>query len=153
MMLQGMNCPNRIATSRHARLGHQQQLGRRSLLAPVARDSVASTAEPLQQHVVSSSLQEQPLEGKIARFSANKQQVKQITEAQRPLADYMALPASQYSVLDARKVRPGCNNCYDIYQCAIGMQTCCMHDWLQHLSPWSVRHAVATEHVLTALLA
>jgi hypothetical protein len=66
---------------------------------------VASTAEQLQQHVVSSSLQEQPLEGKIARFAASKQLVKQTPEAQRPLADYMALPASQYSVLDARKVR------------------------------------------------
>lgn len=74
------------------------------MLAPVARESVASTAEALQQHVVSSSLQEQPLEGKIARFSASKQLVKQITEAQRPLAEYMALPASQYSVLDARKI-------------------------------------------------
>lgn len=78
------------------------------MLAPVARESVASTAEALQQHVVSSSLQEQPLEGKIARFSASKQLVKQITEAQRPLAEYMALPASQYSVLDARKVRHSC---------------------------------------------
>jgi hypothetical protein len=29
----------------------------------------------------------------------------------RSLAEYMALPASQYSVLDARKVRPGRGPC------------------------------------------
>eukprot|EP00882_Tetradesmus_deserticola_P006021 GHRQ01006339.1.p1 GENE.GHRQ01006339.1~~GHRQ01006339.1.p1 ORF type:complete len:256 (+),score=80.02 GHRQ01006339.1:207-974(+) len=106
-MLQHVVIPICVASPRHARLRqHQQQhLGRRAVLAaPAARESVASTAESLQQHAVSSSLQEQPLHGKAARFSASKQLVKQIPEAQRPLADYMSLPASQYSVLDARKI-------------------------------------------------
>eukprot|EP00775_Hariotina_reticulata_P007243 gene7243-7456_t len=44
------------------------------------------------------------LQGKLARFAAHKLQFKPVTEAQRALAEYMALPASQYSVLDARKI-------------------------------------------------
>ncbi|KAG2500248.1 hypothetical protein HYH03_001826 [Edaphochlamys debaryana] len=39
-----------------------------------------------------------------ARFRANKLGRQPIYEAQRPLGEYMALPASQYSVLDARKI-------------------------------------------------
>jgi hypothetical protein len=44
------------------------------------------------------------LQGNLARFAARKLQFKPVTEAQRALAEYMALPASQYSVLDARKI-------------------------------------------------
>lgn len=44
------------------------------------------------------------LAGNVARFRAHKLQLKAVKEQQRALADYMALPASQYSVLDARKI-------------------------------------------------
>ncbi|GLI63020.1 hypothetical protein VaNZ11_005880 [Volvox africanus] len=40
----------------------------------------------------------------IATFRASKLGRQPIVEAQRPLAEYMALPASQYSVLDARRI-------------------------------------------------
>lgn len=40
----------------------------------------------------------------MAVFAASKQQSQPVQEQQRPLAEYMALPASQYSVLDARKI-------------------------------------------------
>ncbi|GLC55073.1 hypothetical protein PLESTB_000940700 [Pleodorina starrii] len=39
-----------------------------------------------------------------AVFKANKLGRQPITEAERPLAEYMSLPASQYSVLDARRI-------------------------------------------------
>lgn len=42
--------------------------------------------------------------GRIARLKATKAQSQPIQERERPLAEYMALPASQYSVLDARKI-------------------------------------------------
>eukprot|EP00892_Ulva_mutabilis_P012265 jgi/Ulvmu1/9410/UM051_0038.1 len=41
---------------------------------------------------------------KIARLAATKVEVRQVEEAERPLGEYMALPASQYSVLDGAKV-------------------------------------------------
>ncbi|GIL49906.1 hypothetical protein Vafri_6216, partial [Volvox africanus] len=40
----------------------------------------------------------------IATFRASKLGRQPIVESQRPLAEYMALPASQYSVLDARRI-------------------------------------------------
>ncbi|EFJ52778.1 hypothetical protein VOLCADRAFT_102752 [Volvox carteri f. nagariensis] len=40
----------------------------------------------------------------MALFKASKLGRQPIVEAQRPLAEYMALPASQYSVLDARRI-------------------------------------------------
>lgn len=45
-----------------------------------------------------------PRDAKIARFAASKTAAQQVVEQQRPLSEYMALPASQYSVLDARRI-------------------------------------------------
>jgi hypothetical protein len=46
-----------------------------------------------------------PLAGRVARFRATKHAAQLVRELEaRSLAEYMALPASQYSVLDARKV-------------------------------------------------
>lgn len=44
------------------------------------------------------------LKGRIARFRASKSLAQPIRDKERLLAEYMALPASQYSVLDARKI-------------------------------------------------
>lgn len=41
---------------------------------------------------------------RIAYFSAEKAGKRTIQEGQRPLADYMALPVGQYSILDANQV-------------------------------------------------
>jgi hypothetical protein len=58
-----------------------------------------------QQHHQQQSRHIQPqLQGKVARFAAQKHARKPVQELQRALAEYMALPASQYSVLDARKI-------------------------------------------------
>lgn len=59
-----------------------------------------SGSNPQQQH----HSQPQQLQGKVARFAAQKHACKPVQEQQRELAAYMALPASQYSVLDARKI-------------------------------------------------
>lgn len=45
-----------------------------------------------------------PLTGRVACFAARKHASRDVTEAARSLPDYMALPASQYSVLDARRI-------------------------------------------------
>lgn len=46
-----------------------------------------------------------PLKGRVAQFRATKQVKHVVRELEaKSLAEYMALPASQYSVLDARKV-------------------------------------------------
>lgn len=69
----------------------------------IARETTTATVDALEGPSTSTPPQQQ-LTGKVARFIARKQQVKAVTEQQRALAEYMALPASQYSVLDARKI-------------------------------------------------
>lgn len=70
-----------------------------------ARTSVATTAEADPAPSTSApESQQHSVSGKVAVFAASKQQSQPVQEQQRPLAEYMALPASQYSVLDARKI-------------------------------------------------
>lgn len=69
---------------------------------PQPSTSSSEAQHPQQQHQ-QQHIQPQ-LQGKVARFAAQKQARKSVQELQRPLAEYMALPASQYSVLDARKI-------------------------------------------------
>eukprot|EP00879_Flechtneria_rotunda_P004510 GHRR01004765.1.p1 GENE.GHRR01004765.1~~GHRR01004765.1.p1 ORF type:complete len:260 (+),score=30.58 GHRR01004765.1:283-1062(+) len=71
-------------------------------LAALAREDVSSAADA--QQPSTSGLEHRQLQGRLARFSARKQHSKPVKESQRALAEYMALPASQYSVLDARKI-------------------------------------------------
>lgn len=88
------------------------------LVAAVAQQQesrVSSTQQQLQQTTSSSIEQNRVLEGKLARFAASKHLVKPVKEVQRPLADYMALPASQYSVLDARKIERIDDNTFRCY--------------------------------------
>ncbi|KAF8063016.1 hypothetical protein HT031_003855 [Scenedesmus sp. PABB004] len=54
---------------------------------------------------------------RVARFAARRQQSVVVREGARPLPDYMALPASQYSVLDARKVERLDD---DTFRCYVG---------------------------------
>jgi len=42
--------------------------------------------------------------GPRAKFMAKRSETYELEELERPLADYMALPASQYSVLDAERI-------------------------------------------------
>lgn len=63
--------------------------------------STSGSSSSLQHH---HHHQPQQLQGKVARFAAQKHAAKPVQEVQRALAEYMALPASQYSVLDARKI-------------------------------------------------
>eukprot|EP00878_Enallax_costatus_P004107 GHUV01004335.1.p1 GENE.GHUV01004335.1~~GHUV01004335.1.p1 ORF type:complete len:254 (+),score=29.94 GHUV01004335.1:376-1137(+) len=72
-------------------------------VAAIARESTTAAVDALDRPSTSGSAQE-PLTGKVARFTARKHQLKAVQEQQRALAAYMALPASQYSVLDARKI-------------------------------------------------
>lgn len=65
-------------------------------------DSLPSTSGADGRHDEQQHLQ---LTGRVARFRATKQAVQVVRELDsRSLAEYMALPASQYSVLDARKI-------------------------------------------------
>jgi hypothetical protein len=66
-------------------------------------DASTSGASPQHQQPQAHHSQQQ-LQGKIARFAAQKHARKPVQELQRALSAYMALPASQYSVLDARKI-------------------------------------------------
>lgn len=72
-------------------------------VAAVVRESLTAPADVPDGPSTSGSDSTQ-LTGKTARFTARKHQVSTVTEQQRALAEYMALPASQYSVLDARKI-------------------------------------------------
>eukprot|EP01023_Acetabularia_acetabulum_P034159 TRINITY_DN32086_c0_g1_i1.p2 TRINITY_DN32086_c0_g1~~TRINITY_DN32086_c0_g1_i1.p2 ORF type:complete len:244 (+),score=29.09 TRINITY_DN32086_c0_g1_i1:128-859(+) len=53
----------------------------------------------------------------IATFSVKKQAQKIIQELERPLSEYMSLPAGQYSVLDAEKVE---RLDQDTFRCYVG---------------------------------
>ena len=97
--------------------GHKQQLlreryyessgygflYRRHHLRCQASDVGRSTATVEDSNASTSTSAESKPQG-TARFAATKQHSKFVSERQRALADYMALPASQYSVLDARKI-------------------------------------------------
>jgi hypothetical protein len=66
--------------------------------------STSAPSTPQQHHQQQSHHIQPQLQGKVARFAAQKHARKPVQELQRALAEYMALPASQYSVLDARKI-------------------------------------------------
>ncbi|KAH0434351.1 hypothetical protein IEQ34_026846 [Dendrobium chrysotoxum] len=50
-----------------------------------------------------------------ARFVARRSESSKVQQLQRPLADYMALPASQYSVLDAQRIERVDENTFRCY--------------------------------------
>ncbi|KAL0907476.1 hypothetical protein M5K25_021890 [Dendrobium thyrsiflorum] len=50
-----------------------------------------------------------------ARFVARRSESSEVQQLQRPLADYMALPASQYSVLDAQRIERVDENTFRCY--------------------------------------
>jgi hypothetical protein len=81
-------------------------------LAQQQDDAAASTSASTSISTQQQQRQQQQggqLSGRVARFRATKQAVQSVRELDtRSLAEYMALPASQYSVLDARKVRFAC---------------------------------------------
>jgi hypothetical protein len=54
---------------------------------------------------------------KVAQLTAKKYCVQPVQEQGRPLAEYMALPASQYSVLDAKKIERIDD---DTFRCHVG---------------------------------
>lgn len=96
---------------------HQQQQPE-----PVQHQQLSSAGTTIQQqqHSTHEGLPhtqafQQQLQGKVARFAAQKSARKAVPEQQRPLADYMALPASQYSVLDARKIERLDNTTFRCY--------------------------------------
>jgi hypothetical protein len=66
--------------------------------------SVGRSTATVEDSKASTSTSEALRRQGTARFAATKQQSQFVSERQRALADYMALPASQYSVLDARKI-------------------------------------------------
>ncbi|GIL77751.1 hypothetical protein Vretimale_6644 [Volvox reticuliferus] len=86
---------NALALSRHARL-QPCHSSKPDVAEPPALTSTSVSA------VASTTLGTRG--GAIATFKASKLGRQPIVEAQRPLAEYMALPASQYSVLDARRI-------------------------------------------------
>lgn len=49
------------------------------------------------------------------RFVARRSESSKVQQLQRPLADYMALPASQYSVLDAQRIERVDENTFRCY--------------------------------------
>ncbi|XP_020588916.1 uncharacterized protein LOC110030507 isoform X2 [Phalaenopsis equestris] len=49
------------------------------------------------------------------RFVARRAESSKVQQLQRPLADYMALPASQYSVLDAQRIERVDENTFRCY--------------------------------------
>lgn len=53
--------------------------------------------------------------GPRAKFMAKRSQTYELEELERPLADYMALPASQYSVLDAERIERIDDNTFKCY--------------------------------------
>eukprot|EP00877_Chromochloris_zofingiensis_P014205 jgi/Chrzof1/9038/Cz03g33250.t1 len=75
---------------------------RRRPVCSVTEHQLTAATDAAQTSTSNSTVSQ--LTGKIARFAAKKQQFQQIEEKQKALAAYMALPASQYSVLDARKI-------------------------------------------------
>lgn len=77
----------------------------RQQLQPSKPDLQTAESNPKQHHHSQQFTRVQPqLQGQLARFAAQKHARQPVQELQRALAEYMALPASQYSVLDARKV-------------------------------------------------
>ena len=54
---------------------------------------------------------------RVVRLTANSNSCHRVRELRRPLGEYMALPASQYSVLDARKVE---RQDEDTFVCYVG---------------------------------
>lgn len=54
---------------------------------------------------------------KRVELRASKRAIKQVKEGPKPLAEYMTLPASQYSVLDAKKVE---RLDEDTFRCYVG---------------------------------
>eukprot|EP00884_Botryococcus_braunii_P017476 jgi/Botrbrau1/4411/Bobra.0348s0004.1 len=58
-----------------------------------------------------------PKQGRIAVFQASKSATQSVQPGVRPLAEYMALPASQYSVLDAKKIERLDDN---TFRCHVG---------------------------------
>ncbi|KAK8952278.1 hypothetical protein KSP39_PZI004770 [Platanthera zijinensis] len=50
-----------------------------------------------------------------ARFVARRSESSTVQQLQRPLADYMSLPASQYSVLDAQRIERVDDNTFRCY--------------------------------------
>ncbi|GBF87734.1 RAP release galactose-binding protein-like [Raphidocelis subcapitata] len=82
----------------------EQQQRRPDGAAPAAAGGDAGGAPSTSAAAVSAP-PSQRLSGRVARFRATKQATQNVRELQtRSLAEYMALPASQYSVLDARKI-------------------------------------------------
>eukprot|EP00252_Welwitschia_mirabilis_P024115 TRINITY_DN702_c0_g1_i1.p1 TRINITY_DN702_c0_g1~~TRINITY_DN702_c0_g1_i1.p1 ORF type:complete len:273 (+),score=48.41 TRINITY_DN702_c0_g1_i1:166-984(+) len=59
--------------------------------------------------------QEQQISHKRAKFMANKEEFIEIQELERPLSEYMSLPASQYSVLDAERIERVDENTFRCY--------------------------------------
>ncbi|ERN04770.1 uncharacterized protein LOC18432933 isoform X2 [Amborella trichopoda] len=82
---------------------------------------VCASFDPLRSRIFprdasSSSIGKQPvgIEPR-ARFSASRTQTVKVRQLRRPLADYMSLPASQYSVLDAERIERVDDNTFRCY--------------------------------------
>ncbi|KAL4191243.1 hypothetical protein AMTRI_Chr07g79630 [Amborella trichopoda] len=82
---------------------------------------VCASFDPLRSRIFprdasSSSIGKQPvgIEPR-ARFSASRTQTVEVRQLRRPLADYMSLPASQYSVLDAERIERVDDNTFRCY--------------------------------------
>ncbi|KAG1667469.1 hypothetical protein FOA52_012224 [Chlamydomonas sp. UWO 241] len=75
----------------------------------------AARGEPLPSTTASST--KAPNGARRVRLSASKSGAQGVTQLERTLAEYMALPASQYSVLDARKIERIDD---DTFRCFVG---------------------------------
>eukprot|EP01026_Neomeris_dumetosa_P018988 TRINITY_DN1754_c0_g1_i6.p1 TRINITY_DN1754_c0_g1~~TRINITY_DN1754_c0_g1_i6.p1 ORF type:complete len:245 (-),score=24.19 TRINITY_DN1754_c0_g1_i6:274-1008(-) len=84
---------------------------------PLQCQQTVSVPEQNQTQVFKPQTLDPSLGRGIATFSASKSAEKIIKEKIRPLAEYMSLPASQYSVLDAEKVE---RLDEDTFRCYVG---------------------------------
>jgi hypothetical protein len=97
--------PREMARRSSARAGGGARAAAPASPLPVAAAAADDERGPSTSGGAAAPAPAPALSGRIARFRATKQVAQLVRELEaRSLAEYMALPASQYSVLDARKV-------------------------------------------------
>lgn len=88
---------NSVLFGSQARVKRDRPLQRCSVITQVS-DGASSDGE------VAESISKDKTSGPRAKFLAKRTETYELEEVEKPLAEYMALPASQYSVLDAERI-------------------------------------------------